>query len=265
MSGQDKLGSAWIRGLKTILVLSVIFSLWEFVSRAEMVNPFLFPPPTQVFTDTLTAFTNPPYRSGEGLLFQIGKSVYRSVTGWTIGVIAGVLFGIVAEWWNKPGSVAISVLEFLRPIPVILFLPVLVLIVGIGDLSRIIVIAWASFIFVSINTIFGVRTAKQSLLPDVVRSFGGSETLVLRQAVFGLAVPQIVAGARQAVGIALVLMVASELILSTDGIGWFILFMRRSLFPAQMYGAILIVGILGLIFGALFQRLEKRILRPYIR
>ena len=257
-------GSAWIRGLKTIVVLGVIFGAWEYVSRAELVNAFLFPPPTQVFTDTLTAFTDPPYRSGKGLLFQIFKSVYRAVAGWTIGVAVGIVFGVVVEWWNKPGSVAISILEFLRPIPVILFLPVLVLIVGIGDLSRIIVIAWASFIFVAINTIFGVRTAKQSLLPDVVRSFGGNETLVLRQAVFGLAVPQIVAGARQAVGIALVLMVASELILSTDGLGWFILFMRRSLFPAQMYGAILIVGLLGLIFGALFQRLERRILRPYL-
>ena len=256
--------SAWIRGLKTIIVLAAIFGAWEYVSRAEMVNPFLFPPPSQVLTETLTAFTDPPYRSGDGLLFHIGKSTYRAAAGWLIGVVAGVVFGVVVEWWNKPGSVAISLLEFLRPIPVILFLPVLVLVVGIGDLSRIIVIAWASFIFVAINTIFGVRTAKQSLLPDVVRSFGGTETLVLRRAVFGLAVPQIVAGARQAVGIALVLMVASELILSTDGLGWFILFMRRSLFPAEMYGAILIVGILGLIFGALYQRLQKRILRPYI-
>ena len=253
-----------VGAIKTALVLAAVFGIWELISRAELVNPFLFPPPSQVFTDTVTAFTDPPYTTGRGLLFHIGKSVYRAVAGWVIGVVVGVVFGIAVEWWNKPGSVATSILEFLRPIPVILFLPVLVLIVGIGDLSRIIVIAWASFIFVAINTIFGVRTAKGALLPDVVCSFGGTAPQVLTKAVFGLALPQILAGARQAVGIALVLMVASELILTNDGLGWFILFMRRSLFPAEMYGAILIVGLLGLLFGALFQRLEKRILRPYV-
>lgn len=256
--------SGWIRAGKTIAVLAVIFGLWETISRAGLVNQFLFPPPTQVFTDTVEAFTNPPYNTGAGLLFHIGKSAYRAVVGWVIGVVVGVVFGIAVEWWNKPGSVATAILEFLRPIPVILFLPVLVLIFGIGDVSRIIVIAWASFIFVAINTIFGVRTAKQALLPDVVRTFGGTDTQVLAHSVFGLSLPQIVAGARQAVGIALVLMVASELILSTDGLGWFILFMRRSLFPAEMYGAILIVGILGLVFGTLFELLQRRILRPYI-
>ena len=257
-------GGTRLRPLKTAVVLALIFGTWEVISRAGTVNPFLFPPPSQVFTDTLTAFSDPPYTTGQGLLFHTGKSIYRAIAGWIIGVVVGVVFGIAVEWWNKPGSVAISILEFLRPIPVILFLPVLVLIVGIGDLSRIIVIAWASFIFVAINTIFGVRTAKGALLPDVVRSFRGTQPQVLRKAVFGLALPQILAGARQAVGIALILMVASELILANDGIGWFILFMRRSLFPAEMYGAILLVGLLGLLFGALFQRLEKRVLRPYV-
>ncbi|MGH8871178.1 MAG: ABC transporter permease [Acidimicrobiia bacterium] len=252
------------RGLKTGVVLVSILVIWELISRAGLVDQFLFPPPSRIFADTIRSFTDPPYRSGEGLLFHIGKSVYRAVIGWSLGVTAGVLFGITVEWWDRPGSIAAAIVEFLRPIPVILFLPVLVLVVGIGDVSRIIVIAWACFIFVAINTIFGVRTAKQALLPDVVRSFGGPSQLVLRKAVLGLALPQIVAGARQAVGVGLVLMVASELILTTDGIGWFMLFMRRSLFPAQMYGSILIVGLLGLLFGALFRRLERRVLRPYV-
>ena len=158
---------------------------------------------------------------------------------------------------------ATALLEFARPIPVILALPVLVLVIGLGDWPRIIIIAWAVFVFVAINTIYGVRGARGALLPDVIRSFGGSEIDVLLKSVLGLARPQIVAGMRQGVGIALVLMVASELILSTNGLGWFILYTRRSLFPSLMYGGIVMVGLLGIVFGALFRRLESHLLRAY--
>ena len=252
------------RALRTTAMLAGLVVIWEVATRAELLNVFLFPAPTTIAGDTIEAFSDPPYISGAPLWYHIVKSVYRSLAGWVLGVFLGVAFGLVVEWRRQLGAVATALLEFTRPIPVILALPILVLIIGMGDTPRIIIIAWAVFVFQAINTIYGVRSARGALLPDVVRSFGGGEVDVLAKSVMGLARPQIVAGMRQGVGIALVLMVASELILSTDGLGWFIVYARRGLYPSLMYGGIFMVGLLGIMFGSLFRRLETHLLRAYI-
>ena len=177
------------RALRTTAVLAGLVVIWEVASRAELLNAFLFPAPTTIVRDTIEAFSDPPYISGAPLWFHIVKSVYRSLAGWIIGVILGVVFGLVVEWRRQLGAVATALLEFTRPIPVILALPILVLIIGLGDTPRIIIIAWAVFVFQAINTIYGVRSARGALLPDVVRSFGGGEVDVLTKSVMGLARP----------------------------------------------------------------------------
>lgn len=251
--------------LRTLVVLGVFTGIWQLVHRFELLNPFLFPAPSDIVIETYRVFLEPPRGLAESLLWHLGKSLQRALIGWVLGCLAGISFGFGIEWARGLlGRVGNGLLEFARPVPSILVLPVLTVFLGITDWPRILVIAWGAFIFVAINTIFGVRSARQSLLPSVIRSFGGGDWMVLRKAVLGLAAPQIVAGMRQAVGVALILMVASELILATDGIGWFIGYTRRLLDPPLMYGSIVVVGLVGLILGALFRRLQGFLLRGHV-
>lgn len=246
-------------------MLAFLVGVWELVNRFELLNPFLFPAPSDVASQTARAFVEPPRGLSQSLLYHLGKSLQRAFIGWGIGSVAGIAFGVAVEWSRGLTSrVGTGLLEFARPVPSILVLPVLTVFLGITDWPRILVIAWGAFIFVAVNAIFGVRHARQSLLPSVVRSFGGGNWMILRKAVFGLAAPQIVAGMRQAVGVALILMVATELILATDGIGWYIGYTRRLLATPLMYGSIVIVGIVGFLLGALFRRLQDFLLRGHV-
>jgi ABC-type nitrate/sulfonate/bicarbonate transport system permease component len=253
-----------ISGWRTLVVLGTLALAGELVNYFELLNPFLFPAPSDIFEQTVKAFFEPPRGVSEGLLYHIAKSLWRALAGWLIGTAAGIAFGLAVEWpRGLPSRMGNGLLEFARPVPSILVLPILTVFLGITDWPRILVIAWGVFIFVAINTIFGVRHARQTLLPSVIRSFGGNSSMVIRKAVVGLATPQIVAGMRQAVGIALILMVATELVLATDGIGWFIGYTRRLLMPPLMYGAIIIVGLIGVLLGALFRRFQSFVLRGY--
>jgi ABC-type nitrate/sulfonate/bicarbonate transport system permease component len=255
---------SWGKGFRTLTVLTVLAGIWELVSRLRLLDPFLFPAPSEVAGETVRAFFEPPRGLQESLFYHLGKSLQRALIGWGIGSAVGIAFGVAIEWTRGlPGRIGNSLLEFARPVPSILVLPVLTVFLGITDWPRILVIAWGVFIVVAINTMLGVRSARQALLPSVIRSFGGNGWMILRKAVFGLAAPYIVAGMRQAVGMAVILMVATELILATDGIGWFIGYTRRLLSPPLMYGSVVMVGLVGLGLGALFRLLQKRLLRGH--
>ena len=256
------------RSWRTVIVLAALLALWQWISDAEILDPFLFPSPTKIFSDTTDALFESPNRTvgSDGLIFHMLASLRRAALGWLLGGALGILFGLVVQWW--PGVVSNtgnSLLEFLRPIPVILFLPMLVVIIGIGDTARVLVIATSVFIVVAINTMYGVRSAYGSLLSDVAASFGAGQMMTLRKVVIGKAAPQIVAGLRQGVAIALILMVASELILANDGLGWYMNITRKSFRTSLTYGTIIMVGILGLVLSWLFLRLERWLLRGYPR
>lgn len=255
---------SWGRGVRTLVVLGVLAGIWEATARLQLINPFLFPPLSEVVAETVRAFFEPPRGLQESLFYHLRKSLQRALFGWVIGCAAGIVQGGAIEWTRGVvGRIGNGLLEFARPVPAILMLPVLTVFLGITDWPRILVIAWGVFIVVAINTMLGVRGARQALLPSVVRSFGGNGWMVLRKAVLGLAAPHIVAGMRQAVGMAVILMVATELILATDGIGWFIGYTRRLLSPPLMYGSVIVVGLVGLGLGASFRLLQRRLLRGH--
>ena len=252
------------KGVRTLIVLAIFTGIWELVHRFELLSPFLFPEPSEIVLRTVEAFREAPRGLSESLVYHLGKSLQRALIGWVIGCAVGIAFGMAIEWTRGFVSrVGNGLLEFARPVPSILVLPILTVFLGITDWPRILVISWGAFIFVAINTIFGVRHARQALLPSVVRSFDGSSWTVLRKAIIGLAAPQIIAGMRQAVGVALILMVASELVLATDGIGWFIGYTRRLLNPPLMYGSVIVVGLVGLVLGGLFRKLQEFLLRGH--
>jgi ABC-type nitrate/sulfonate/bicarbonate transport system permease component len=251
---------------RTLLVLAVMFGVWQWVSSAEMLDPFLFPPPTTVASDTIDALFEPPSPAlgSEGLIFHVLASLRRAALGWVFGGAVGIVFGLVTQWWSGIVSeTGNAMLELLRPIPIILMLPMLVVIIGIGDTARVVVIASSVFVVVAINTMYGVRGARGSLLNDVARSFGAGQVMTLRKVVVGKALPQIMAGLRQGVAVALILMVASELILANDGVGWFMNITRTSFKTSLTYGTIIIVGLLGLGCSWLFAKLERLLLRSY--
>ncbi len=145
------------------------------------------------------------------------------------------------------------------PLPPPVLIPVLLVAVGLGDTTKVAVIALGALFPVLASTADGVRSVDEVSL-ETARAFhltrGARRAVVLRAAT-----PQIFAGARQALSISLILMVVSEMVMSTDGIGYTVIQFQRTFAVTEMWAGVLVLGGLGIVLIKLFEAVERRALR----
>jgi ABC-type nitrate/sulfonate/bicarbonate transport system permease component len=181
---------------------------------------------------------------------------YGYAAALSVGIALGVTLGLLrgAERATRP------LLEVLRAIPGITLMPVFVVALGIGTSMKVALIAVGAVWPVLLNTIDGVRGI-EPLLFDVARTFRLSRVDRLRRIVLPGASPQIFAGARTALAIAVIVMVVSETVGSSGGIGYFLQNAQRNFQIADMWGTIIALGILGYLLNIVFRLVESVVLR----
>ena len=241
--------AALVLGLPAILVVT-----WWFAS-ADSDDPF-FPPLSRI----LKAFRDTWF--GEALTSDVVPSLTRLVLGYTAAVVLGIGLGalIGSNRWLR--SFAEPVLEFLRAIPPPVLVPIIILVAGIGDLMKVIVIVSGALWPILLNTVEGVRGADE-VLEDTCRSYRIRGPLRFRKFVLRAASPQIMTGARQALAIGIILMVISEFFASSDGLGYLIVDFQRTFRIPAMWSGVLLLGIIGVILALLFRLVESRVLNWY--
>jgi ABC-type nitrate/sulfonate/bicarbonate transport system permease component len=242
------------RLLATLLVPLVLLGLWLYLSSDS--ENFFFPP----LRKSLEAF-QATWLSGNGAA-DIARSLLRLAAGFlasfAFALTAGVLLGYskLARDYTEP------VFEFFRAIPPTVMIPVLLVISGIGDISKIIVIALGCLWPMLLNTIEGVRSV-DSVLKDtcsVYRIHGMRRLLVLT---LPAASPQIVTGMRTGLSIGVILMVISEMFASENGIGFTIIQFQRTFAIPEMWSGILLLGIVGVGLSLLMRGFEVIVLHWY--
>ena len=241
--------AALLLGLPAILVAT-----WWFAS-ADSVDPF-FPPLSRI----LKAFRDTWF--GEALTSDVAPSLTRRAVGYAAALVLGVSLGVLigSNRWLR--SFAEPALEFLRAIPPPVLVPVIIIMAGIGDLMKVIVILSGAVWPILLNTVEGVRGADE-VLEDTCRSYGIRGLLRLRHFVLRAASPQIMTGARQALAIGIILMVISEFFASSDGLGYLIVDFQRTFRIPAMWSGVLLLGIIGVILALLFRLVESRVLNWY--
>ena len=155
---------------------------------------------------------------------------------------------------------AAPIVEFLRAIPPPALLPFAILVVGVGASMKVFIIAFVCVWPILLNTIDGV-TSVDPTLRDTTRVYGIPDRDRIWRVMLPAASPQIFAGLRTAVSLALILMVISEMVASTNGIGYFVLQSQRTFAIPEMWSGILLLGILGYVLNGGFVLLERRLLR----
>ena len=153
-------------------------------------------------------------------------------------------------------------LEFLRAIPPPVLVPILMLLVGINDEMKVLVIVSGSIWPVLLNTVEGVRSVDEVLL-DTGRVYRITGWLRITRLVLPAAAPQMMAGIRQALSIGLILMVISEMFASSSGLGFTIVQFQRAFAIPEMWSGVLLLGLIGLALAFIFQFVERRVLRWY--
>ncbi|AKU17612.1 ABC transporter permease [Luteipulveratus mongoliensis] len=244
------------RGAWRSAALVLFFLLWELGPQ------YLLKPETKVFLPplhvTLQAWVD-LVRDGQ-LQEHLKASVTRSVLGFSIAVVAGISLGLVVAWYASLQSFLTPLLELFRNTAALALLPVFTLLLGIGEVSKVSIVAYAAFFPVLLNTIAGVRTV-DPLLVRAARSLGLSNLQLFQKVVLPSAVPTIFTGIRMGGTASILVLIAAEMVGAKAGLGYLIVNAQSSFQIPQMYAGILTVSVLGLAVNIGLVRLERHFSR----
>jgi ABC-type nitrate/sulfonate/bicarbonate transport system permease component len=214
-------------------------------------------PPLRTILETF-----PDVWTSDRLEDDVLPSVLRLSGGYALAAVVGVALGTVIGSYRRVRAVCEPVLEFLRAVPPPVLIPVIMLFAGIGDTMKIAVIASGCVWPILLNTVEGVR-AVDSVMSETARSYGITGAARLRHVVLRSASPQIFAGLRQALSIGIILMVISEMSVSSNGLGYTVIQFQRTFAIPDMWTGILVLGLLGFLLSVLFRLVERRVLGWY--
>jgi len=196
------------------------------------------------------------------LASDVVPSLVRLFFGYALAVLIGVGLGLVIGAGRRLRLLLEPTLEFLRAVPPPVLVPILILVSGIGDRTKILVIVAGGVWPVLLNTVEGVRGLDQVLV-DTCRTYRVRGWLRLRTFVLRAASPLIVVGARQALSISIIMMVIGELLGTTNGLGYTIIQFQRGYQIPQMWSGVFVLGLLGVTLALAFRLAERRILAWY--
>lgn len=245
---ERKVGS-WVSAAGILTVLAV----WEGISRIGLVSDLYLPAPTSII---LTGWDM--ILSGE-LIRSLVASLYRIVLGFVTGGAAGILIGLVMGFSKVAGAVGKSLVYSVYAIPKIALLPLFILWLGIGELSKVTIIALGVFFPVVINTYAGVVNV-DPLLVKVAVSFKTKRFNLIRKVILPAALPTIFAGLKLAAGMSLLLLVSAEMIAAKEGIGALILHYGDLMLTTKLMVGVLTLSILGLIFNRGLDWFERKLI-----
>jgi ABC-type nitrate/sulfonate/bicarbonate transport system permease component len=242
-----------IPALLTVPVLLVALWWWASIRMQS----FFLPTPDAVAAKFREVWI------GHRLLDDVLPSVERLAVGYALAGLLGIGLGLPIGLSQRLRAVVEPALEFFRAIPPTALVPALILFAGLTDTMKVLVIISGCVWPILLNTVQGVRSTDPVLI-DTARCFGIGGAARLRHLVLPSASPQIMAGLRQALSIAIILMVISEMFASTNGLGFAIVQFQRSFAIPEMWSGILMLGLLGIVLSVLFQWVERRVLRWYL-
>ena len=240
--------------LVALLLPVVLFLAWWFGSAGS--TNLYFPPLSSILSAFTKTWTGSTLRD-DGLV-----SLVRLVVGYLLACVVGVSVGVAVGTSRVLRELTEPAMEFIRSIPPPTLVPVFILIAGIGDVSKVAIIAFGAVWPILLNSVEGARSMDEVLV-DTCRTYDIRGTARLRHLVLRSASPQIVTGMRQALAVAIVLMVVSEMFAATNGIGFQIITYQRTFQITQMWSGILLLSLVGVIAAGLFAIFESRVLRWY--
>ena len=219
-----------------------------------------------------TNFYAPPLRTilsvfpdtwfGERMTTDVLPSLVRLLAGYLVALAVGIALGTAIGLRPTLRAFLEPVLEFLRAIPPPVLVPILVLVAGIGNTMKVLVIISGCLWPVLLNTVEGVR-AVDEVLADTCRTYRIRGRLRWWHLVLRSASPQIVTGARQALSVGIILMVISEMFAASSGLGYTVIQFKDGFQIPEMWSGVILLGLLGVLLSVLFRLAERRVLGWY--
>jgi ABC-type nitrate/sulfonate/bicarbonate transport system permease component len=240
--------------LRYLIVIPVIFVLWELGVRLHWINGNIMPAPSA----TLHALFE---LARAGYLWRdIEASVVRVTVGFSLAAVAAISLGLALGIWRSAAAYILPVIELIRPISVLAWIPLAILWFGLGDHSAWFIIFLGSFFPIFTNTYLGARSVAPIHI-QVAQCFGAGRWLFLRRVMFPSALPYIIAGLRVGLGVGWTCVIAAELIAATSGLGYMIQLARTMIETENVMAGMIVIGVIGFIMNSGMLWLERRFIR----
>ncbi|SDN40336.1 NitT/TauT family transport system permease protein [Tenuibacillus multivorans] len=242
--------------IKQVLTISSpIFMLliWEVLSQTAIIDPRFFPPPTKII-ETLVGMGT----SGE-LFEHVQVSLIRILAGFLLGVIPAITLGLLMGMYSAIRHFFSPLIMALMPIPTLALLPLILIIFGIGEFSKIVTIAASVFFPVVINTAAGV-TNIDKIYADVAKNYGANPTDFFLKIALPGAMPVMMEGIQMGQAIALLTIVAAEMIGANSGIGYVIWMNYKAFLIPEMFVGLILISFFGYLFSLLLRGLQSKLI-----
>jgi NitT/TauT family transport system permease protein len=235
-------------------VLGIVgfFLGWELSTRLEIINPFYFPPVSKIVAKGFEVFAN-------GSIWEhLWFSLTNFAVGFFISVVLGVVIGVPMGWYKGVSKTFDPLLSGIYATPLIALLPLIIMLFGLGSLSKVIMTVLAAMFPILINTMVGIANTDHRLIV-MARAFGATDNQIFRKVSLPGSLPYIVAGMRVALGRALVYIVVAEQYGAAMGLGYLSSLAAQRFQMAMMFVPIVIIAGLGAGLNELLKLFERRL------
>lgn len=242
-----------IRLLQLAAVL-LLLSAWEVLPSTGLVNPHFLTP----FSETMKTIW--ALLLAKELQGHILISLKRIVTGLGLALLIGYPLGLLMGWFRNFERIVDAPLQAGRQISALALFPVFILIFGIGEVSKAIIIFWASFWPILLNTVVGVKNIEPILIRSA-RSMGANKGKLFLNLIVPAAAPSTFTGIRLGASYSFMVLVAAEMVGANSGLGFLVLNSQETFKIPEMYAAIITLCLFGLLINQLLLELERRATR----
>lgn len=250
----DRVRAVSWRIFKPAVAIVAFFALWEIAPRVGLVDEVFLPPLTTVLEAFGELVVN-----GQ-LAEHLGASLSRALTGFAIALVFAIPLGVAIGWYKPVAETLNPILEIFRNTAALALLPVFILILGIGETSKVALVIYASTFPILLNTISGVRTV-DPLLVKSARSLGFPPHRLFQKVILPAAVPTVFTGIRMAAASSILVLIAAEMVGAKAGLGYLITASQLNFQIPNMYAGIIAISIVGLVFNGILVAIERRLSR----
>jgi NitT/TauT family transport system permease protein len=244
--------SAVPRLLRGSVAIVAFCALWEVLPRAGWVDATFLPP----FSTVLGALFE-MVRSGE-LAEHLFASAFRALAGFAIAVAIAVPLGLVIGWYRRVAEMLDPLLELFRNTAPLALLPVFVLVLGMGETSKVSMVVYSCLWPVMLNTVSGVRNVDPLLIRSAL-SMGLRPLQLFRKVVLPASVPAVFTGIRVAAAYSILVLIAAEMVGAKAGLGYLVNYSQFTFEIPKMYAGIVTLALLGLVFNHAVLLAERRL------
>jgi NitT/TauT family transport system permease protein len=238
-------------GLHSVLILSGLCVVWETSYHLGLISGVLAPPPSAIFRELLAM-------ASDGMLGQhLGATLSRLGVGFVAGATSGICIGLAMGWSTPLRRSLDPIVAAIHPIPKIALFPLLIALLGIGEISKVTSIGIGAFFPALLNTIAGVRSINPVQI-DLARNYGATSTTMFRRILLPGSLPMVMTGLRLSANVAFLSTIGIEMVAAETGLGAILWLSWQVYRIERLYATLVVISLMGVLLALIIRRVSLR-------